>query len=135
MKQFGQQLPSFAQRLLAEKHRRTSSSAVAADLRKLANAIVGLRPLIESYEKEAAACLAAAHTRLLPEARQRLVTVDSLRNELGQKLEGARAGTFAVLQTISRETEAAQARAQMATIVVFVLSSILGFRNKLSKNC
>jgi adenylate cyclase len=62
----------------------------------------------------------------LPEARQRLVTVDSLRNELGQKLEGARAGTFAVLQTISRETEAAQARAQMATIVVFVLSSILG---------
>jgi hypothetical protein len=62
----------------------------------------------------------------LPEARQRLVTIDGLRHELAERLEAARAGMFAVLKIISKEAQAAQARAQMATIVVFVLSSILG---------
>ena len=62
----------------------------------------------------------------MPEARQRLVTIDGLRDELAERLEAARAGMFAVLKTISKDAQAAQARAQIATIVVFVLSSILG---------
>src|SRR5262245_38953756 len=115
-----------AEGLLEKERESASSRAVAADLQKLANAVVELRSLIEIYEEEAAACLAAVRARSLPQARQRLVTVDSLRNELGQRLENARAQTFAILKTISEDTQAAQARAQMATIVVFVLASILG---------
>jgi class 3 adenylate cyclase len=62
----------------------------------------------------------------LPEARQRLVTIDGLRQELGGRLEAVRAGMFTTLKAISKEAQAAQARARMATVVVFLLSSILG---------
>jgi class 3 adenylate cyclase len=115
-----------AERLLQSERESTSSAAVTADLRRLTKALTELRPLTEAYEKETAACLAAIRARSLPEARQRLVTIDGLRQQLGERLETMRAGMFATLQLISEEAEDAEARTRMATIVVFVLSSILG---------
>jgi class 3 adenylate cyclase/DNA-binding TFAR19-related protein (PDSD5 family) len=115
-----------AERLLKSQRDRTSSERVAVDLQRVTEALTGLRPLIEIYEQETAAGLAAISARLLPEARQRLVTIDRVRQELGKRLETMRAGMFATLQVISKEAQEAQARARLATIVVFVLSSILG---------
>ena len=115
-----------AERLLESERDSTSSESAASDLQRLTEALAGLGALTETYEKEAGAGLAAVRARSLPEARQRLVTIDGLRDELAERLEAVRAGMFAVLKTISKEAQAAQARAQMATIVVFVLSSILG---------
>jgi class 3 adenylate cyclase len=115
-----------AERLLESQRDSTSSESAAYELQRLTDALAGLGALTEAYEKEAGACLAAVRARSLPEARQRLVTIDGLRHELAERLEAARANMFAVLKTISKEAQAAQARAQMATIVVFVLSSILG---------
>ena len=93
---------------------------------RLSEALAALTPLTEAYEKETAACLAAIRARSLAEARQRLVTIDGLRQQLGERLEAMRAGMFATLQAISKEAQDAEARARIATIVVFVLSSILG---------
>src|SRR5512132_443921 len=115
-----------AERLLESQRDSTSSESAASDLQRLTEALAGLGALTETYEKEAGACVASVRARSLSEARQRLVTIDGLRHELAERLEAARAGMFAVLKTISKEAQAAQARAQMATIVVFVLSSILG---------
>jgi class 3 adenylate cyclase len=115
-----------AEQLLESQRGSTSSATVTADLQRLTEALTGLKALTEIYEKEADACLAAIRARSLPEARQRLVTIDGLRQELGARLEAMRAGMFAALKAISKEAQAAQARARMATIVVFVLSSILG---------
>jgi class 3 adenylate cyclase len=115
-----------AERLLESQRDSTSSERVADDLQRLSKALTGLRVLTETYEKEAGACLAAISARSLPKARQRLVTVDGLRQQLAERLEAVRAGMFVILKTISKEAQAAQARARMATIVVFVLSSILG---------
>jgi class 3 adenylate cyclase len=115
-----------AERLLKSQRDSTSSEELAADLQRLTEGLTGLRALTETYEKEADACLAAISARSLPEARQRLVTIDGLRQELGERLEAIRAGMFAALKAISKEAQAAQARARTATIVVFVLSSILG---------
>jgi adenylate cyclase len=115
-----------AERLLASHRNSTSSPTVTAALQTLTDALTGLRQLTEMYEKETAACLAAISSRSLPEARQRLVTIDSLRQQLGERLETMRAGMFATLKVISKEARDAEARALVATIVVFVLSSILG---------
>jgi class 3 adenylate cyclase len=115
-----------AERLLASERESTSSAAVTADLRRLTDALAELRPLTETYEKETAACLAAIRARSLPEARRRLVTIDGLRQQLGERLETMRAGMFANLKLISKEAQDAEGRTRMATIVVFVLSSILG---------
>jgi class 3 adenylate cyclase len=115
-----------AERLLASHRDSTSSATVTADLQTLTDAFTGLRQLTEMYEKETAACLAAISARSLPEARQRLVTIDGLRQQLGERLEAMRAGMFATLKVISKEARDAEARALVATIVVFVLSSILG---------
>ena len=115
-----------AERLLDEQRANTSSEDAASALQVLRAKLDELKPLNEAYEEETGACLAAIRARSLPEARRRLVTINGLREELGQRLEDMRASMFAVLKDISREAEAAQARAQMATIVVFVLSSILG---------
>jgi class 3 adenylate cyclase len=115
-----------AERLLEGQRDSTSSATVAADLQKLTEALTRLGPLTEAYEKETAACLAAIRARSLPEARRRLVTIDGLREQLGDRLEAMRAGMFATLQVISKEAQGAEARARVATIVVFVLSSILG---------
>jgi class 3 adenylate cyclase len=115
-----------AERLLESQRNSTSFAAVTADLQRLTEALAGLRPLTEIYERETAACLAAISARSLPEARHRLVTIDGLRQELGERLETMRAGMFATLKVISKEAQDAEARARVATIVVFVLSSILG---------
>jgi len=115
-----------AERLLENQWVSTSSESAASAPQRLREELTGLRTLTETYEKETDACLAAIRARSLPEARQRLVTIDGLRNQLGERLEALRAGMFAVLKDISKEAQAAQAQAQMATIVVFVLSSILG---------
>jgi class 3 adenylate cyclase len=115
-----------AERLLARQRDSTSSATVFADLQRLTEALAGLKQLTEIYEKETAAFLAALSARSLPETRLRLLTIDGLRQELGERLEAMRTGMFAALKAISREAQDAQARAQVATIVVFVLSSILG---------
>jgi class 3 adenylate cyclase len=115
-----------AERLLKSQRDSASSTSVAADLQKLTQALAGLAPLIKTYEKETAACLAAIRARSLPEARQLLVTINGLRQELGARLEALRAGMFATLKVMSKEARDAETRARVATIVVFVLSSILG---------
>ena len=115
-----------AERLLEGQRDSTSSATVAAGLQRLAEALTELRPLIENYETETAACLAAISARALPEARRRLVTIDGLRQQLGERLETMRAGMFATLKVISKEAQDTEARARVATIAVFVLSSILG---------
>ncbi len=115
-----------AGRLLKAQRDSTSSATVAADLQELTEALAGLAPLIEAYDKETAACLVAIRARSLPEARQLLGTINGLREELGARLEAIRAGMFAALKVMSKEAQDAEARARMATIVVFVLSSILG---------
>jgi class 3 adenylate cyclase len=115
-----------AERLLKSQRDSASSTSVAADLQKLTEALAGLAPLIETYEKETAACLAAIRARSLPEARQLLVTINGLRQELGARLETMRAGMFATLKVMSKEARDSETRARVATIVVFVLSSILG---------
>ena len=115
-----------AERLLESQRDSTSSERVAADLQRLTEALTGLSTLTQTYEKEADACLAAISARSLPEARQRLVTIDGLRQQLGERLEAMRAGMFATLKVISKEAQDAEVRALVATIVVFVLSSILG---------
>ncbi|HEX3210295.1 MAG TPA: adenylate/guanylate cyclase domain-containing protein [Geminicoccaceae bacterium] len=115
-----------AERLLGLERDSTSSGIVAADLQKLTEALTGLMQLIEVYEQQTDACLAAVSERSLPEARQRLVTIDGLRQELGKRLETMRAGMFTTLKAVSKEAQDAQARARIATMVVFVLASILG---------
>jgi class 3 adenylate cyclase len=115
-----------AERLLKSQRDSASSTSVAADLQKLTEALAGLAPLIETYEKETAACLAAIRARSLPEARQLLGTINVLRQELGARLEAMRAGMFATLKVMSKEARDSETRARVATIVVFVLSSILG---------
>src|SRR5688572_12444749 len=55
-----------AERLLKSQRDSASSTSVAADLQKLTEALAGLAPLIETYEKETAACLAAIRARSLP---------------------------------------------------------------------
>jgi class 3 adenylate cyclase len=115
-----------AKRLLQEERSNTSSASAISDLLKLREGLAGLQTLTEAYDKETDACLAAIRARSLAEARQRLVTINGLRSQLADQLESARTGMFAMLNTISAEAQAAQARTQTATIVVFVLSSILG---------
>lgn len=115
-----------AKRLLQEERLNTSSASAISDLLKLRDGLAGLQTLTEAYDKETDACLAAIRARSLAEARQRLVTINGLRSQLADRLESARTGMFAMLNTISAEAQAAQARTQTATIVVFVLSSILG---------
>ena len=115
-----------AERLLERQRESTSSATVAVDLQRLTEALTGLTSLTENYERETAACLAAISSRAVPEARERLVIIDGLRQQLSERLETTRAGMFATLKVISKEAEDAEARARVATIVVFVLSSILG---------
>lgn len=115
-----------AERLLGDEWANTSSASAASELQRWREELTRLRAPIERYDEETDACLAAIRIRSLREARQRLVTIDSLRDRLGEELEAVRAGMFAVLRGISKETQAAQTRARMATIAVFVLSSILG---------
>jgi class 3 adenylate cyclase len=115
-----------AERLLKGQRDNTSSERVATDLHRLTEALAGLSTLTQTYETEVDACLAAISARSVREARQRLVTIDGLRQELSERLETMRAGMFATLKVISKEAQEAEGRARVATIVVFVLSSILG---------
>jgi adenylate cyclase len=115
-----------AERLLKNQLDSTTSATIAADLQSLSQAVAGLAPLTETYERETTACLAEIRGRSLAAARQRLVTINGLREQLGERLEATRAGMFATLKAISSEAQAAQARARVATIAVFVLASILG---------
>jgi class 3 adenylate cyclase len=115
-----------AERLLKDERVNTSSALAVSDLRRSRGELIGLRTPIEAYDQETDACLAAIRARLLRDAHQRLATIDGLRDQLTERLEAVRTGMFAVLKAVSQEAEAAQARTQTATIVVFVLSSILG---------
>jgi class 3 adenylate cyclase len=102
------------------------TKSTAARIRPLLDRLLALRRLAATYQREAGACLRAIGARSLPQARRSLARVDELRDTLNGRLEGLRAGLFATLQTMSREAQAAQGRARLATVVVFVLSSILG---------
>jgi hypothetical protein len=124
--QFDGDFADAEQLLLQEQWLDRTSGSSAFALRDLREQLAQLKPLTETYANETDACLAAIASRLLPEARRRLVTVDGLRQELGQRLEAMRAGMADVLNAISREAEAAHARAEKVAIIVFVLSSILG---------
>ena len=116
-----------AERLLLEEQGLSgSSSGVASALQSLQGQLVQLKTLTETYANETDACLAAIAARSLPEARRRLMTIDGLRQDLGQRLEAMRGGMAEVLNTVSKEAEAAHARAETVAIIVFVLSSTLG---------
>jgi len=123
---------SFKQELAAAKELLTgerlgiTSETTAADLARLGQALPDLERLAGTYQTEATACIAAAAARSLAEARQCLPTVDGLRDQLSTRLEDARAGMFSALKGMAKDLEAQQARAEMATIVVFALSTILG---------
>ena len=114
------------ERLLDDRWIASASRSAVSGLGQLRDELGALRTLVKSYDSETDACLAAIRAGSLSEARQRLAPIDDLRDRLGETLESVRAGMFAVLQTVSRDAQAAQARAQTATIVVFALSSILG---------
>jgi class 3 adenylate cyclase len=115
-----------ADKLLQHGLTQASSAGAASDLQKMREELAGLRTLLQAYEHETDACLESIRSRSVAPARQRLTTIDGLRQELGGRLEDLRSAMFAALKVISRNAEAAQARAQMATIVVFVLASLLG---------
>jgi len=115
-----------ARRLLEDPRIGAISGAAAGDLRRLRDEIAGIETLTQAYDRETDICLAAIRARSLAEARRSLATINTLRAQLGDRLELLRAGMFGMLQTISAEAQSAQARAETATIVVFVLSSILG---------
>jgi adenylate cyclase len=100
-----------------------SLSSQSAALREI---LVGLRGFSRAYDQQAQPLLEAITQRSLPEARQHLATIDRIRNQLGTRLENARASMFTDLKLIARDAEDAQTRTQIATIVVFVISSILG---------
>ena len=114
------------ERLLDERWIASVSGSALSGLAPLRDKLVELKTLTETYDRETDACLAAIRARSISEARRRLDSIDDLRDQLGEALESVRAGMFTVLQTVSKDAQAAQARAQTATIVVFVLSSILG---------
>jgi len=88
--------------------------------------LVGLKAVSRAYDQQVQPLLDAIAHRSLPDARRHLATIDRLRNQLGTRLENARATMFSDLQLIARNAEDAQARTQIATIIVFVISSILG---------
>jgi adenylate cyclase len=88
--------------------------------------LIELTDLVAVYDRETAQLLDAIARRSLPDARRRLITVDAVRNELGELLEKARAGMFADLKLVAVDAQDAQTRTQLATIVVFVISTILG---------
>ena len=88
--------------------------------------LIELTDLVAVYDRETAQLLDAITRRSLPDARRRLITVDAVRNELGELLEKARAGMFADLRLVAVDAQDAQTRTQLATIVVFVISTILG---------
>ena len=115
-----------AKRLLEDPRIGATSVDAAADLRRLRDEIAGLETLAKTYEQETDICLAAIRARSLAEARRSMATINTLRAQLADRLELLRAGMFGMLQSISAEAQSAQARAETATIVVFVLSSILG---------
>jgi class 3 adenylate cyclase len=123
--QYRQEMGDAAQFL--EEHRDSAASPeTAGELQRLIGALAALAPLAARYDQETAACLAAIRDGALAQARGRLKTIDGLRDELNDRLESLRAGLFAALRTMSRDAEAAQGRARLATVVVFVLSTILG---------
>jgi adenylate cyclase len=115
-----------ARRLLEAERSGTKYATARSDLHKLADSVLGLMALTATYEKEASVCIAAIRTRSVSEARQQLATVDKVRDQLSVQMETARSGMRVILEEISREAHVSQKRAQMATILVFVLSSILG---------
>src|SRR5262249_45084302 len=115
-----------ARRLLEARRDSADSAAEAAELERLLVALAGLESLTRRYDQESADCLAAIRGNRPAEARERLTSIDGLRDHLNLRLEALRAGLFISLQTMARDAEAAQAQAQLATVVVFVLSSILG---------
>ncbi len=115
-----------AEELLEDERVSTSSEAAASQLQKLRDELVGLRALNDTYDLETDAGLAAIRARAPTEARRVLTMIDDVRDQLTERLESVRAGMFAVLKNISMEAQDAETRAQTATIVVFVLSSILG---------
>src|SRR5215472_3630788 len=71
-----------AERLLLEEQRlNRSSEGVASALQSLREQLAQLKTLAETYENETDGCLAAIAARSLSEARRRLGTIDSLRQE------------------------------------------------------
>src|SRR5262245_10196166 len=84
-----------AERLLGSERQSASSPGIATDLQRLTEALAGLKTLVGIYDNEAAFCLAAIRARSLAEARQRLDTIDTLRNQLAEQLEAVRSGMFA----------------------------------------
>jgi adenylate cyclase len=115
-----------AKRLLEQEKESTSSEMTAAALGRLQETLPALTSLGDTYQTEASACIEKAAMRDLIGAHNCLVVVDRLRDRITEKLEGSRAGMFAVLQQMATDVDAQQKWAEKATMVVFVLSSILG---------
>jgi adenylate cyclase len=122
--EFHRELGDAARHLAA--HEADGAPTLPSPSTTLREMLVGLTAISQAYDHEAAPLLNAIMQRSLPEARRRLATLDSIRNQLGERLEQARTGMFADLKIVARDAEDAQTRTQIATIIVFVISSILG---------
>ncbi|MFO1058167.1 MAG: HAMP domain-containing protein [Dongiaceae bacterium] len=115
-----------ARRLLVMERDNERVAVAVSALQPLIDRLAAVQELGKRYHAEADLCMAALQRRALAEARARLVTLDAMRDQLNQALEALRSGLFAVLETVSREAQAAQSTARMASLVVFVLASVLG---------
>jgi HAMP domain-containing protein len=111
---------------LLDAHESHGALALPSQSATLREMLVELTAVSRAYDQEAPPLLGTITQRAVLEARRRLVHIDTIRNDLGERLEKARAEMFADLQIVARQAEDAQARTQIATIVVFVISSILG---------
>jgi adenylate cyclase len=115
-----------AKQLLAQERRSTGSGMAAVALGRLQELLPTLTSLVETYQAKATACINMAAARDLAGTRACLAHVDVLRDQLGGKLEGARARMFAILQQMAKDVDQQQKWAEKATLVVFLLSSVLG---------
>jgi adenylate cyclase len=115
-----------AGRLMATERDHERMVVAAEGLQALIDRLAALQAAAGRLRQEAELCMGAVQRRSLGEARTRLAALDGLRDQVNQELEAVRSGLFDVLERVAAEAAAAQARARVASLVVFVLASALG---------
>jgi adenylate cyclase len=114
-----------AGRLLSTERKNERVAVAVSALHPLTDGLAAIAGLGRRYHDGVEAYLAALQRRSLVEARARLAETDGLRDELDGRLEALRSGLFAVLESVSSGAQAAQSSARTASLVIFVLASIL----------